>query len=85
MFSPWSYNVDKAAGALLRKEGWNCPEPDRYPTGGELVAQYLEPLAIRTKLSQHIQTGVRVISVGAWESTRSRQRAGKARLSKFAI
>ena len=43
MFSPWSYNVDKAAEALLREEGWNSPEPERYPTGGELVAQYLEP------------------------------------------
>ena len=48
MFSPWSYNVDKAAEALLREEGWNSPEPDRYPTGGELVAHYLEPLATRT-------------------------------------
>lgn len=64
MFSPWSYNVDKAAESLLREEGWNSPEPDRYPTGGELVAQYLEPLVIRTKLSQHIQTNARVISVG---------------------
>jgi hypothetical protein len=63
MFSPWIYNVDKAAEALLRGEGWNSPEPDRYPTGGELVAQYLEPLATGTRLSEHIQTGARVISV----------------------
>jgi thioredoxin reductase len=64
MFSPWSYNVDKAAEVLLREEGWNSPDPERYPTGGELVAQYLEPLATRTKLSPHIQTNARVISVG---------------------
>ena len=64
MFSPWSYNVDKASEALLREEGWNSPEPERYPTGGELVAQYLEPLATRTKLRQHIQTNARVVSVG---------------------
>jgi NADPH-dependent 2,4-dienoyl-CoA reductase/sulfur reductase-like enzyme len=64
MFSPWTYNVDNAAEALLREEGWNSPEPDLYPTGGELVAQYLEPLATRTRLSQHIQTSARVISVG---------------------
>ena len=56
MFSPWSYNVDKAAEVLLREEGWNSPDPEQYPTGGELVAQYLEPLATRTKLSSHIQT-----------------------------
>src|SRR3954470_9271773 len=64
MFSPWSYNVDKASNALLREEGWNSPEPERYPTGGELVAQYLVPLATRTKLRQHIQTSARVVSVG---------------------
>jgi thioredoxin reductase len=63
MFSSWAYNVDKAAEALLQEEGWNSPEPDRYPTGGELVAQYLEPLATRTRLSQHIQTSARVVSV----------------------
>ena len=45
MFSPWSYNIDKASEALLREEGWNSPDPEQYPTGGELVAQYLEPLA----------------------------------------
>ncbi len=64
MFSPWSYNVDKAASALLHEEGWNSPEPDRYPTGGELVSQYLEPLATRTRLRPHIKTNARVVSVG---------------------
>jgi thioredoxin reductase len=64
MFSPWSYNVDKAAAALLHEEGWNSPEPDRYPTGGELASQYLEPLATRSRLSQHIRTNARVVSVG---------------------
>ena len=65
MFSPWSYNVDKAAEALLREEGWNSPEQGHYPTGGELVGHYLEPLATRTKLNEHIQTNARVVSVGA--------------------
>jgi thioredoxin reductase len=64
MFSPWSYNVDKAAEALLQEEGWNSPEQGHYPTGGELVAQYLEPLATRTKLNQHIRTNAQVIAVG---------------------
>ena len=64
MFSPWSYNTDQASEALLREEGWNGPEPAHYPTGGELVTQYLEPLATRTRLAQHIQTSARVTSVG---------------------
>ena len=64
MFSPWIYNVDKAAGRLLRHEGWNTPDPDHYPTGAELVEHYLEPLATRTPLSKHIRTNARVVAVG---------------------
>lgn len=63
MFSPWIYNIDKASERLLRGTGWNSPDPDHYPTGGELVEHYLEPLATRTKLKAHIQTNARVISI----------------------
>ena len=38
------------------RDGLEFAEPDHYPTGAELVAQYLEPLATRTKLGEHIQT-----------------------------
>jgi thioredoxin reductase len=64
MFSPWEYNVDRAAGRLLDAVGWNRPQPDQYPTGAELVAQYLEPLAMRTILRDRIRTSSRVTSVG---------------------
>jgi Pyridine nucleotide-disulphide oxidoreductase len=63
MFSPWSYNIDRASERLLGNAGWNSPDPDHYPTGAELVAQYLEPLATRTALAKHLQTNARVISV----------------------
>ena len=38
LFSPWEYNVDKAAERLLAPTGWNSPDPMQYPTGGELLA-----------------------------------------------
>jgi hypothetical protein len=63
MFSPWEYNVDKAAERLLAATGWNSPQADRYPTGGELVERYLEPLATRTPLKDHIRMSSRVVSV----------------------
>lgn len=63
LFSPWEYNVDKAAELLLAPSGWNSPEPAHYPTGGELLAQYLEPLASRTALKDHIQTSSRVTDI----------------------
>ena len=50
LFSPWEYNIDKAAARLLASTGWNSPEPDQYPTGAEMVERYLEPLAAKTAL-----------------------------------
>jgi thioredoxin reductase len=64
MFSPWEYNIDKAAERLLATMGWNAPSGCEYPTGGELVAQYLAPLATRTPLRDRIRTRSLVTSVG---------------------
>jgi thioredoxin reductase len=63
MFSPWRFNTDKAAVALLREAGWAHPPPDEIPTGGELVARYLEPLAALPVLSGRIRFDRRVIAV----------------------
>jgi thioredoxin reductase len=63
LFSPWEYNVDHAAERLLKAAGWNSPDPRAYPTGGELVERYLEPLATRTPLKNHIQTSSRVTAI----------------------
>src|SRR5579872_7275616 len=64
MFSPWEYNIDKAAERLLREVGWNAPPPGQYPNGGELVGQYLKPLATRTRLKDRIHLNSRVTAVG---------------------
>jgi thioredoxin reductase len=64
MFSPWEYNIDKAAERLLQATGWNAPVACEYPTGEELVERYLEPLATRTSLKDRIKTSSRVTAVG---------------------
>ena len=76
MFSPWEYNIDKAAGRLLATVGWNAPSGGDYPTGGELLAQYLEPLATRTPLKDRIRTRSLVTSVGrvGFDKVRTRGR-----------
>ena len=64
LFSPWEYAIDKAVGApaggrwleLARAR----PVPDRW----RALAQYLEPLATRTPLKDHIRTSSMVTSVG---------------------
>jgi thioredoxin reductase len=63
MFSPWEYNIDKAAEQLLAAAGWNAPDPTGYPTGGDFIAQYIEPLATRTPLKGRIKTSARVTAI----------------------
>jgi cation diffusion facilitator CzcD-associated flavoprotein CzcO len=63
MFSPWTFNVDAAATAILERYGWSLPQGDDYPTGHDLVSRYLEPLAGTSELAPHIRLNTRVVSV----------------------
>ncbi len=63
LFSPWRFNTDAAARAILRSHGWQEPPGDALPTGGDLYAAYLQPLAQTPELAPVIETGVRVRSV----------------------
>ncbi|UFW85929.1 NAD(P)-binding domain-containing protein [Bradyrhizobium barranii] len=63
LFSPWEYNVDKAAGRLLDATGWNSPDPHAYPTGAELLERYIDPLATKTPLKDRILTSSKVTGV----------------------
>ena len=63
LFSPWEYNIDRAAQRLLAATGWNSPEPHVYPTGGELIDRYLDPLATRTALKDVVRTSSRVTAI----------------------
>jgi hypothetical protein len=63
LFSPWEYNIDRAAERLLAGTGWNSPDPAQYPTGAELVELYLDPLARTTAIAPHIRTSSRVTDI----------------------
>jgi thioredoxin reductase len=63
IFSPWRYDVDAAAAALLEAAGWVCPDGDTHPTGRELVEQYLEPLAALPAIRPHLRLGTRVVGL----------------------
>lgn len=64
VFSPWRYNIDKAAQRLLATSGWRSPDPEDLPTGGEIVSRYLEPLASLPSLKPNIRLNARVVAVG---------------------
>jgi thioredoxin reductase len=63
MFSPWKFNVDGAAVEILTRRGWTMPDPDEFPTGGDLAARYLEPLAGTPELASRIRFNTRVVAV----------------------
>lgn len=77
LFSPWEYNIDKAAARLLASTGWNSPDPSSYPTGGELIDRYLAPLATHTPLREAIRTSSRVtaISRAGFDKAKTKGRA----------
>jgi hypothetical protein len=63
LFSPWRYDIDAAARRLLTDAGWVEPDLEVLPTGGQLAADYLQPLADLPALKPHIRYGVRVVAV----------------------
>ena len=63
LFSPWRYNVDRAAAALLEAQGWRFPAKEELPTAGEVVDRYLAPLAASTAIAPHLQLRSRVIAI----------------------
>jgi|SRR5579872_427682 len=64
LFSPWEYNIDKAAARFLAPTGWNSPDPQIYPTGAEFLERYIDPLATKTALKDVIRTSSRVTAIG---------------------
>jgi len=63
VFSPWEYNVDPAAEALLAASGWEAPPADAYPTGDEIAERYLEPLARIEAVAAALHLDARVEAV----------------------
>jgi thioredoxin reductase len=63
IFSPWRYDIDAVAAAMLEKAGWSMPDPEHLPTGQELVEKYLEPLAALPEIRPHVRFRARVVSI----------------------
>lgn len=64
VFSPWRYNIDKAARQLLETTNWRAPEEDALPTGQELYDQYFKPLSLLPSLKDRIILNAKVVSIG---------------------
>jgi thioredoxin reductase len=63
LFSPWRFDTDSAARALLEQTGWTAPDPEKLPTGGELIGEYLAPLAAHPAIAPHVRFGATVTAI----------------------
>jgi thioredoxin reductase len=63
LFSPWRFNIDAAAARLLTGAGWVRPADDQLPTGAQLAADYLQPLADLPEIKPHVRYGARVVAI----------------------
>ncbi|MCS0628631.1 NAD(P)-binding domain-containing protein [Telluria mixta] len=78
LFSPWQYDVDKAARQLLERHGWTAPAADALPTAGELIDDYLAPLAATPEIAPHLLLGHRVTAItrAGFDKVRTKGRDG---------
>jgi Pyridine nucleotide-disulphide oxidoreductase len=83
VFSPWRYNIDGAARALLARTGWQAPDPDALPTGGEIVSQYLKPLAGWPQIAAGLRLGATV--TGITREGHDKMRSAERDISAFVI
>lgn len=63
LFSPWRYNIDRASRALLEQQGWQAPALDHLPTAGEVIDDYLAPLAQVPAIAAHLHLNSRVTQI----------------------
>jgi thioredoxin reductase len=64
VFSPWKYNIDKAARQLLIETNWQSPDYDDLPTGGELFDQYFNPFYELPFIKNNTYLNSKVLSIG---------------------
>ena len=64
VFSPWRYNIDKAARQLLKKAGWVQPDEEALPTGKELYNLYFKPFSELAPIAPYLHLNSKVLSVG---------------------
>ncbi|MGE7129029.1 NAD(P)-binding domain-containing protein [Lysinibacillus xylanilyticus] len=63
LFSPWRYNINKAAKVLLEETDWQEPILETLPTGHELIDLYLKPLAELAQIKPYIQLNSKVVGI----------------------
>lgn len=64
VFSPWRYNIDKAARQLLKSSSWQAPDDEELPTGKSLYEKYFLPFSELPEIKPFISLNSKVIAIG---------------------
>ncbi len=64
VFSPWRYNIDKAAEVILESTAWTKPDEEALPSGQEMIDSYLQPLSEQLATYSPIYFSSKVLAVG---------------------
>ena len=78
LFSPWRFNVDRAAARLLAAAGWQAPDEEAIPSAGEVIDRYLAPFAALPAIAGAIRFGTRVTAISRRATDRVKS-AGRER------
>ncbi|UGY91232.1 hypothetical protein [Streptomyces gobiensis] len=79
LFTPWDLNISRRMRTHLIAAGHPVPSGDDCPTGAELVARLLEPLAGLPALGGRIRLGTRAVAVARTGLLKHEQIASDAR------
>ena len=82
LFSPWDLDVSPRARRALAAAGREVPAGDDCPTGGELIARLLEPLAALPSLAPNLRYHSRVVAVGRRGLLKHEEIASAARAAR---
>ncbi|MFJ7666623.1 NAD(P)-binding domain-containing protein [Lysinibacillus sp. NPDC097195] len=63
LFSPWRYNINKAAKSLLDATDWQEPNLEALPTGHEFIDLYLKPLSELEQIKVNLQLNTKVVGI----------------------
>ena len=64
MFTPWRMNVGPVSAGHLSRGGWERPDADACPTGGEYAERYLRPLSRVPALAGRVHAHAQVVYIG---------------------
>jgi hypothetical protein len=82
LFTPWSLNVSPRMRRHLAAAGQAAPDGEECPTGAQLAAGLLAPVAALPQVAPRLRLGIRVVGVGREGLLKHEEIASAARAAR---